>query len=40
MSGYPPGSKDFTRLFGPGVGYGVVVDVGATFAALMVKFLW
>ncbi|BGP12261.1 hypothetical protein JCM10213_000045 [Rhodosporidiobolus nylandii] len=36
MSGYPEGSREFTRLLGPGVGYGVVVGVGAFFALGMI----
>ncbi|GAA6040980.1 hypothetical protein JCM8097_000521 [Rhodosporidiobolus ruineniae] len=36
MSGYPEGERDFTRLLGPGVGYGVVVGVGAAFAVMMI----
>ncbi|GAA5947178.1 hypothetical protein JCM3775_002690 [Rhodotorula graminis] len=34
--GYPEGSREFTRLLGPGVGYGVVVGVGAFFAIAMI----
>jgi hypothetical protein len=29
------GEKEFARLLGPGVGYGVVVGVGLAFAILM-----
>ncbi|GAA5836147.1 hypothetical protein JCM11251_007381 [Rhodosporidiobolus azoricus] len=36
MSGYPEGTRDFTRLLNPGVGYGVVVGVGAFFAVVMI----
>ncbi|GAA6055529.1 hypothetical protein JCM3770_006770 [Rhodotorula araucariae] len=35
-TGYPEGSREFTRLLGPGVGYGVVVGVGAFFAITMI----
>lgn len=35
MSGYPEGTREFTRLLGPGVGYGVVLGVGAFFALVM-----
>ena len=35
MSGYPEGSRDFTQLLGPGVGYGLVVGAGAFFAIFM-----
>ncbi|KWU42090.1 Na+/solute symporter [Rhodotorula sp. JG-1b] len=36
MSGYPEGSRDFTQLLGPGVGYGLVVGAGAFFAIFMI----
>ncbi|BGP04369.1 Urea active transporter [Rhodotorula toruloides] len=36
MSGYPEGSREFTRLLPPGSGYGVVVGVGAFFALAMI----
>ncbi|BGP52573.1 hypothetical protein JCM8202v2_000128 [Rhodotorula sphaerocarpa] len=36
MSGYPEGSRDFTKLLSPGVGYGLVVGAGAAFALFMV----
>ncbi|BGP44352.1 hypothetical protein JCM10450v2_000163 [Rhodotorula kratochvilovae] len=36
VTGYPEGSREFTRLLGPGVGYGVVVGVGAFFAIAMI----
>ena len=32
---YPEGSREFTKLLGSGVGYGVVVGVGAFFAIAM-----
>ncbi|GAA5899047.1 hypothetical protein JCM6882_004600 [Rhodosporidiobolus microsporus] len=35
-TGYPEGSRDFTRLLNPGVGYGVVIGVGAFFAVAMI----
>lgn len=35
MSSYPEGSRDFTQLLGPGVGYGLVVGAGAFFAIFM-----
>ncbi|GAA5873095.1 hypothetical protein JCM3774_000340 [Rhodotorula dairenensis] len=36
MSGYPEGSRDFTQLLSPGVGYGLVVGAGAFFAIFMI----
>ncbi|BGP12235.1 hypothetical protein JCM10213v2_000147 [Rhodosporidiobolus nylandii] len=36
MSGYPEGSREFTRLLGPGVGYDFIVGVGAFFALGMI----
>mgnify|MGYP002477530332 CR=1 FL=1 len=35
MVSYPEGSREFTKLLGSGVGYGVVVGVGAFFAIAM-----
>ncbi|GAA6018649.1 hypothetical protein JCM10207_008994 [Rhodosporidiobolus poonsookiae] len=36
MSGYPEGTREFTRLLNQGAGYGVVVGVGIFFAAFMI----